>query len=119
MKKSVMLAVAVIALAVSTAGCAQPGHNNGYYNRGYSNANGWNYAAAALGGVIVGGVIGAIVNSNNQPQYAPVPVYALPGPGYVPAPAYSPGWQQRCNNAQTVPVANAYGQIVNYTIICR
>jgi len=117
MKKSVMLAVAVVALVASTTGCAQPGYYNGY-NRGYSNANGWNYAAAAIGGAIVGGVVGAII-SNNQPQYVPVPVYAPPGPGYIPAPAYSPGWQQRCNNAQTVPVANAYGQIVNYTIICR
>jgi hypothetical protein len=118
MKKSIMLAVAAVALAASTAGCAQPGYYNGHYNRGYSNANGWNYAAAALGGAIVGGVVGAII-SNNQPQYVPVPVYAPPGSGYIPAPAYSPGWQQRCDNAQTVPVANAYGQIVNYTIICR
>jgi hypothetical protein len=125
MKKSVILATAVAALAFSSVVSAQ-GYNRGY-NQGYNN-NGWNYAAAALGGVVVGGIIGAIANANQPVQpvygqvyggYMPPPVYAPPGPGYVPAPAYSPGWQQRCNNAQTLPVVNAYGQIINYTITCR
>lgn len=125
MKKSVMLAVAAAALAVSTAGCAQPGYNN-YHNRGYSNNNGWNYAAAALGGAVVGGIIGAIVNQPAVPVYGqvyggymPPPVYAPVEPRYVPAPAYSPGWQQRCDNAQTLPVVDAYGRVISYTLTCR
>ena len=107
MKKSIMLAVAAVALVASTTGCAQPGYYNGY-NRGYSNANGWNYAAAALGGAIVGGVIGAAINSNNQPQYAPAPVYA-PQPVYV---------YPRACQAVRVPEYDQYGRLVQYIQIC-
>ena len=109
MKKSIMLAVAAAALVASTTGCAQPGYYNGYngYNRGYSNANGWNYAAAALGGAIVGGVIGAAINSN-QPQYAPAPVYA-PQPVYV---------YPRACQAVRVPQYDQYGRLVQYVQVC-
>jgi hypothetical protein len=106
MKKSIMLAVAAAALVASTTGCAQPGYYNGY-NRGYSNANGWNYAAAALGGAIVGGVIGAAINSN-QPQYAPAPVYA-PQPVYV---------YPRACQAVRVPQYDQYGRLVQYVQVC-
>jgi hypothetical protein len=113
MKKSIMLAVAAVALVASTTGCAQPrynnGYNNGYYNRGYSNVNGWNYAAAALGGAIVGGVIGAIVNSNNQPQYAPQPVYVYPQPVYV--------YPQACQTIR-IPQYDQYGRLVQYIQTC-
>ena len=109
MKKSIMLAVAAVALVASTTGCAQPGYYNGYYNRGYSNANGWNYAAAAVGGAIVGGVIGAIVNSNNQPQYAPQPVYAYPQPIYV--------YPQACQTIR-IPQYDQYGRLVQYIQTC-
>lgn len=119
MKKSVLVIATVAMLSASVSGCAQPGYYNSYNN-------GWNYAAAALGGVVVGGIIGAIVNQPVQPVYGqvyggymPPPVYAPPGPGYVPAPAYSPGWQQRCNNAQTLPVVDAYGRVISYTLTCR
>ena len=107
MKKSVMLAVAAVALVVSTTGCAQPYYNNGYYNRGYNNNNGWNYAAAALGGAIVGGVIGAAINSN-QPQYAPGPVYA-PQPVYV--------YPQACQTVR-IPQYDQYGRLVQYVQMC-
>ena len=106
MKKSIMLAVAAAALVASTTGCAQPGYYNGY-NRGYSNANGWNYAAAALGGAIVGGVIGAVINSN-QPQYAPGPVYA-PQPVYV---------YPRACQAVRIPQYDQYGRLVQYVQVC-
>ena len=106
MKKSVILAVAAVALVVSTAGCAQPRYNNGY-NRGYNNNNGWNYAAAALGGAIVGGVVGAIINSN-QPQYAPGPVYA-PQPVYV--------YPQACQTVR-IPQYDQYGRLVQYVQMC-
>ena len=106
MKKSIMLAVAAVALVASTTGCAQPGYYNGY-NRGYSNANGWNYAAAALGGAIVGGVIGAAINSN-QPQYAPGPVYA-PQPVYV--------YPQACQTVR-IPQYDQYGRLVQYVQMC-
>jgi hypothetical protein len=106
MKKSIMLAVAAVALVSSTTGCAQPGYYNGY-NRGYNNNNGWNYAAAALGGAIVGGVIGAAINSN-QPQYAPAPVYA-PQPVYV---------YPRACQAVRVPQYDQYGRLVQYVQVC-
>jgi len=106
MKKSIMLAVAAVALAASTTGCAQPGYYNGY-NRGYSNANGWNYAAAALGGAIVGGVIGAAINSN-QPQYAPGPVYA-------PQPVYA--YPRACQTVR-IPQYDQYGRLVQYVQMC-
>jgi len=106
MKKSVMLAVAAVALVASTTGCAQPGYYNGY-NRGYSNANGWNYAAAVVGGAIVGGVIGAAINSN-QPQYAPAPVYA-PQPVYV---------HPRACQAVRIPQYDQYGRLVQYVQVC-
>jgi len=111
MKKSIMLAVAAVALLASTTGCAQPRYNNGYnngYNRGYNNNNGWNYAAAAVGGAIVGGVIGAVIGSNNQPQSAPGPVYA-PQPIYV-AP--------RACQAVRIPEYDQYGRLVQYIQIC-
>jgi hypothetical protein len=108
MKKSIMLAVAAVALVASTTGCAQPGYYNGY-NRGYSNANGWNYAAAALGGAIVGGVIGAIVNSNNQPQYAPQPVYVYPQPVYA--------YPRACQTIR-IPQYDQYGRLVQYIQTC-
>jgi len=110
MKKSVILAVAAVALVASSTGCAQSRYNNGYnngHNRGYNNNNGWNYAAAALGGAIVGGVVGAIIN-NNQPQYAPGPVYA-PQPIYV-AP--------RACQAVRIPEYDQYGRLVQYIQIC-
>jgi hypothetical protein len=107
MKKSVMLAMAAVALVVSTTGCAQPYYNNGYYNRGYNNNNGWNYAAAAVGGAIVGGIVGAVIGSN-QPQYAPSPVYA-PQPVYI-AP--------RACQAVRVPEYDQYGRLVQYIQIC-
>ena len=103
-----MLAVAAVALVASTTGCAQPGYYNGY-NRGYSNANGWNYAAAALGGAIVGGVIGAIVNSNNQPQYAPQPVYVYPQPVYA--------YPRACQTIR-IPQYDQYGRLVQYIQTC-
>lgn len=106
MKKSIMLAVAAVALLASTTGCAQPRYNNGY-NRGYNTNNGWNYAAAAVGGAIVGGVVGAIINSN-QPQYAPGPVYA-PQPIYV-AP--------RACQAVRIPEYDQYGRLVQYIQVC-
>jgi len=109
MKKSVMLEVAAVALAASTTGCAQPGYYNGQYNRGYSNANGWNYAAAAVGGAIVGGIIGAIVNSNNQPQYAPQPVYVYPQPVYV--------YPRACQTIR-IPQYDQYGRLVQYIQTC-
>ena len=119
MKKSVIVIATVAMLSASVSGCAQPGYYNSYNN-------GWNYAAAALGGVVVGGIIGAIVNQPAQPVYGqvyggymPPPVYAPVEPRYVPAPAYSPGWQQRCNNAQTLPVVDAYGRVISYTLTCR
>jgi hypothetical protein len=113
MKKSVILAVAAVALLASTTGCAQPRYNNGYngyngYNRGYNNNNGWNYAAAAVGGAIVGGVVGAIINSNNQPQYAPAPVYA-PQPVYV--------YPQACQTVR-IPQYDQYGRLVQYVQMC-
>ena len=110
MKKSIMLAVAAVALVVSTTSCAQPRYNNGYnngYNRGYNNNNGWNYAAAAVGGALIGGIVGAVIN-NNQPQYAPAPVYA-PQPIYV-AP--------RACQAVRVPEYDQYGRLVQYIQIC-
>ena len=107
MKKSVMLAVAAVALVASTTGCAQPYYNNGYYNRGYNNNNGWNYAAAAVGGAIVGGIVGAVIGSN-QPQYAPGPVYA-PQPVYV---------YPRACQAVRVPQYDQYGRLVQYVQVC-
>jgi hypothetical protein len=106
MKKSVMLAVAAVALVASTTGCAQPGYYNGY-NRSYNNNNGWNYAAAAVGGAIVGGVIGAVIGSN-QPQYAPGPVYA-PQPVYV---------YPRACQAVRIPQYDQYGRLVQYVQVC-
>ena len=105
MKKSVILAVAAVALTASAVASAQPRYNNGYYNRGYNNNNGWNYAAAALGGAIVGGVVSAIINSN-RPQYAPVyaqqPIYVAP---------------QACQTVR-IPQYDQYGRLVQYVQMC-
>lgn len=57
------------------------GYNNNYHRGGYNN----NWIAPAIGGLIIGGVVGAVLS---QPYYAPAPVYAPP-PVYVqPPPIY-------------------------------
>ena len=104
MKKSVILAVAAVALTASAVASAQPRYNNGY-NRGYNNNNGWNYAAAAVGGAIVGGIVGAVINSNHS-QYAPVyaqqPIYVAP---------------QACQTVR-IPQYDQYGRLVQYVQMC-
>lgn len=109
MKKSVMLTVAAAALAVSTAGCAQPGYNN-YHNRGYSNNNGWNYAAAALGGAVVGAIVGAALTPSGPPPGV-VPVYPAP-------PVYGGYYQPRACVTQRVPQYDAYGRVVQFIQMC-
>jgi hypothetical protein len=57
------------------------GYNNNYRG-GYNN----NWIAPAIGGLIVGGIVGAAIA---QPYYSPAPVYA-PAPVYVqPDPVYN------------------------------
>ena len=112
MKKSVILAVAAVALTASAVASAQPRYNNGYnYNRSYqgkNNNNGWNYAAAAVGGAIIGGIVGAVINNNNQPQYAPAPVY-VPQSVYV--------YPQACQTIR-IPQYDQFGRLVQYVQTC-
>jgi hypothetical protein len=110
MKKSVMLAVAAVSLVVSTTGCAQPYYNNGYYNRGYNNNNGWNYAAAALGGAVVGAIVGSALTPSGPPPGV-VPVYPAP-------PVYGGYYQPRACVTQRVPQYDAYGRVVQFIQMC-
>jgi hypothetical protein len=63
------------------------GHRGGYnnnYRGGYNN----NWIAPAIGGLIIGGIVGSALTS---PYYAPAPVYAQPAPVYIQrAPEYMP-----------------------------
>jgi hypothetical protein len=92
MNTKLKLAVLAVALVASTSALAyggRGGYNGGYngYRGGYNGGNGWGYAAAAIGGAIIGG---AIANSYAQPApqyYAPQPQFYNP---YAPtAPIYS------------------------------
>lgn len=111
MKKSVILAVAAIALTASAVASAQPRYYNGY-NRGYYNNNGWNYAAAAVGGALVGALVGSAL-SGPGPGYAP-PVFA-PAPVYAPPPVYYA--PQACQTIR-IPQYDQYGRLVQYVQTC-
>ena len=66
------------------------GYNNNYRG-GYNN----NWIAPAIGGLIVGGVIGAALTTpyyTPAPVYAPAPVYVQPDPVYAPAPSPPAGY---------------------------
>lgn len=96
------------------------GYHGGYngYRSGYNNnyRGGYNnWIAPAIGGLIIGGVIGAAIA---QPYYAPAPVYApspvyvQPNTGYTPPPAPPYGYHHEqmldnnCNCYVTVLVPN-------------
>ena len=79
--KKLILTLLVASLFLSSApSYAQYRGGNGYHG-GYNN----NWIAPAIGGLIIGGVVGAALA---QPYYSPAPVYA-PAPVYVqPYPVY-------------------------------
>ena len=114
MKKSVILAVAIAALAVSSAASAQgrcvypsdvavdgsrcgaraSSVRAGGYNppqQGYNNSAAWNSAAIGAAGMVTGAIISGIMqnNANAAAQGYAQPGYAQPGYGYAP-PAYGP-----------------------------
>ena len=82
------------------------GHNNYSYNGGGGYRGGW--VAPAVGGLIVGGLVGAALA---YPYNAPAPVYSQPAPVYVdPAVPYGYHYQTmvdpNCNCYVTVLVPN-------------
>jgi hypothetical protein len=82
MKNKILATVTALAL-LATATAAQA---DGYYRRGYEHrgGGGGNWAAPLVGGLIIGGMLGAMAN---QPTYAAPPQYYVPqDPVYVPGP---------------------------------
>ena len=81
---------AVPSYAWNRGGNGYHGGYNGYrsgYNNNYRGGYNNNWIAPAIGGLIVGGVVGAALAS---PYYAPAPVYSQPAPVYVqPGPVYT------------------------------
>lgn len=83
------------------------GHNNYSYNGGGGYRGGW--VAPAVGGLIVGGLVGAALAA---PYYAPAPVYVQPNPVYStpPIPPYGYHHEQmldsNCNCYVTILVPN-------------
>jgi hypothetical protein len=74
------------------------GYNNNYrggYNNNYRGGYNNNWIAPAIGGLIIGGMVGAAMAA---PYYAPAPVYSQPAPVYIqpdpvymqPSPMYTP-----------------------------
>lgn len=94
--KKLILTLLVASLFLSSApsyaqyrgGNGYHGGYNGYrggYNNNYRGGYNNNWIAPAIGGLIIGGVVGAALA---QPYYSPAPVYA-PAPVYVqPYPVY-------------------------------
>jgi hypothetical protein len=79
------------------------GHNNNYRG-GYNN----NWIAPAIGGLIVGGVVGAALAS---PYYAPAPVYSQPAPVYIqPDPVYT--------SPPAAPIGYHHEQMLNSNCNC-
>lgn len=115
MRKSLIVAVtAALAVSALAPAHAQRGYNNNY-NRGYNNNNGWNYAAAAVGGALVGALVGSALTPS-APMYAP-PVYG--GPVYAPPGSYGvPVIAPGACVAVRVPQYNQYGQLVQYVQTC-
>jgi len=73
------------------------GYNNNYrggYNNNYRGGYNNNWIAPAIGGLIIGGVVGAAIAQPYYapaPVYTPAPVYVQPGPVYVqPGAGYTP-----------------------------
>lgn len=123
MKKSVIVATTALALAISAFA---PAHAQYGYNRGYYNNNGWNTAAAAAGGALVGALVGAALTP--APVYVPPPVYVAP-PVYAPPPVsyqvplasqVPPGYYVPGRACQTVriPQYDQYGRLVQYVQTC-
>ena len=133
MKKSVILAVAVAALAFSSVVSAQ-GYNRGY-NQGYNNSAAWNSAAIGAAGMITGAIVSGIMqnNANQNAQqvygqaygggYAPPMAYGPP-PGVVPVypgpqVVYGGGYYQpRACVTQRVPQYDMYGRVVQFIQMC-
>jgi len=123
--KKLILTLLVTTLCISAAPSyawnrGGNGYHGGYngYRGGYNN----NWIAPAVGGLIIGGVVGAAIA---QPYYAPAPVYApvpvyvqpepvyiQPGTGYTPPPAPPYGYHHEqmldnnCNCYVTILVQN-------------
>ncbi len=89
------------------------GYNNNYYRGGYNNnyRGGYNnnWVAPAIGGLILGGIVGAAITS---PYYSPAPVYVQPDPVYTSPPSAPVGYHyeqmldNNCNCYVTVLVPN-------------
>lgn len=107
MKKLLVGVFLVSAAFAAPLASANGGHRGNYYNNNnYNYNNGWNYGAAALGGALIGGLIGSAMS---QPRYAPPPPAYYPPPVYVvpQQPYYAPGIpQQRC---EVRPWQDQYG----------
>jgi hypothetical protein len=130
MKKSVILAVAIATLTVSSVATAQ-GYNRGHNNGGYNNSAAWNSAAIGAAGMVTGAIISGIMQNNAnsaaqgyaQPGYGYAPPAYGPPPGVVPvypAPpvAYGGYYQPRACVTQNVPQYDAYGRVVQFIRMC-
>lgn len=123
MKKLILSFLAAILLLGTVPSYAWNRSGNGYhgghsgYHGGHSGYRGGynnNWIAPAIGGLIIGGVVGSALA---QPYYTPAPVYVQPAPVYVqpsyappPPPPYGFHYEQildsNCNCYVTVLVSN-------------
>lgn len=104
--KKLLLSALIVGVVVSPL--ASAGGNRYNYNYNYNSNNNWNYGAAALGGALIGGLIGSALNQprySPPPAYYPPPVYVVPQQPYYPAPVYVVP-QQRC---EVRPWQDQYG----------
>jgi len=113
------LILAVLLSITATSAIAQHGYRGGHggYRGGHNSYNSYSYngggyrggwVAPAVGGLIVGGLVGAAVAA---PYYAPAPVYVQPAPVYVdPTVPYGYHYEQildgNCNCYKNVLVPN-------------
>jgi len=115
------LILAVLLSITATSALAQHGYRGGHggYRGGHNNYNNYSYnggggyrggwVAPAVGGLIVGGLVGAALAT---PYYAPAPVYVQPAPVYTPPPMPPYGYHHEqmldsnCNCYVTILVPN-------------
>jgi len=115
------LILAVLLSITATSAIAQHGYRGGHggYRGGHNNYNSYSYnggggyrggwVAPAVGGLIVGGLVGAALAT---PYYAPAPVYVQPAPVYTPPPMPPYGYHHEqmldsnCNCYVTILVPN-------------
>jgi hypothetical protein len=96
------------------------GYQNGYngyrggYNNGYRGGYNNNWIAPAIGGLIIGGVVGALA----QPYYAPAPIYNQAPPVYYPPVQAPPVYYPPVQAPSAAPAGYRQEQMLDVNCNC-